>query len=92
MIKPKSKQQAFKVFELLEQRARAQVMARYKPFAQGNEFANYFDMYLKIDDKIMEEVFGTSDLVKLGYRFGILCDEDFETKRPKRVIKKKAVK
>ena len=95
MIKPKNKKQAIKVFELIEQRVRAQVMARLKPFGPRlgpKEHLDYFSIALKLDDDLLKELYGTASLVDLGYRFGLLSDEDFKPKakpKKKKVLKKR---
>ena len=92
-MKPKNKKQAYKVFELLEQKTRAVIMARHGMMSP-NDYGEYFNLSIELDDNILEEAFGTSDLVKLGRKWGLLKDNKSKKKRIKikRKIKRKKVK
>jgi len=92
-MKPKNKKQAYKVFELLEQKTKAVILARHGAMP-AKDFGEYFNLSLKLDDKILEEAFGTCDLVKLGKKWELLKKEKTKKKRVKikRKIKRKIAK
>ncbi len=47
-------------------------MARHGNFGRSLEFGDYFLDFIERRDKLRKYIFGTSDLVKLGVRWGIL--------------------
>lgn len=67
------------LYALIEQEARAEIMARLGPVGFP-EYADYFMIAVKKRDEIRELMFGTSDLVMLGERWGLLKTIE-ETKR-----------
>lgn len=67
---------------------RCEILARLKPLGYL-EYGDYYAKKLTHMDAIMEELYGTSSHVDIGYKLGILCDKDFETPKTKRKKKKK---
>lgn len=59
-----------KLRRLVEQWTRAEVMARHCPFSQL-EFIDYANKEVVLRNKIRKFLFGTSDLVKLGYKWNL---------------------
>ena len=59
------KSQAKKLFKLVEEETRAEIMSRHGRF-ENLEFANYYQIKLDKQDKIRKLCFGSSDLVRLG--------------------------
>ncbi len=90
-MKPKSKKQAEKIFKLIDQRVRCVILARHGQI--GVDFwGDYFNKALQYEDDIIKELYGTSDLVKLGIEMGILKPDQAPpkpSKKKKIVIKKK---
>ncbi len=64
------KSQARRILKLLEQETRAEIMARHGLISSGG-YGKYFQMKLDKLDELRAYVFGTSDLVELGYRWGL---------------------
>jgi hypothetical protein len=59
------------LYSLIEQQTRCYIMARLKPLG-WQEAADYDLMAREKLDKIRELMFGTSNLVELGQRWGIV--------------------
>jgi hypothetical protein len=74
-----------KLLALLEEHARAEVMARIVPLGFP-DFTNYATMHVEKMDEIREFVFGTSCLVQLGRRWDMVKDK---SERKKKKGKKK---
>jgi len=68
---------ANKLWKLVEQWTRAEIIARFGRF-DNLEFAEYFRTKIDKEDEIRELVFGTSDLVQLGTRWGILPEKKMD--------------
>lgn len=66
------KSEAKKAWELIEQWTRAEIISRLGRFDSNVGFADYYQIMLEKKDEIRELVFGTSDLLVLGERWGIL--------------------
>ena len=79
------KSQARKLLKLLEQEARAEIMARVAPF-DNLEYTDYFMLRIEKTDEVRKFVFGTSNLVELAYKFGISLERK---KRRKKIRRKK---
>ena len=93
-----------KILKLIKQETRAEAMARYGEFRlksgmQDNGLASdYFQIHLKKIDRLRKYIFGTSNIFKLGVKWGILkSDEQLakeraeykKSKEPKKKKKKK---
>ncbi len=76
------KSQAKHLIKLLEQEARAEIMARVAPF-DNLEYADYFMLKIEKMDEIRKFVFGTSNLVELAYKFGISLERKKQRKKKK---------
>jgi hypothetical protein len=63
--------QALKIIKLLEQHTRAEIFARLVPF-RDTEYADYYTISLEKMDELREYIFGSSNLVILGKKWGIL--------------------
>lgn len=70
-MKKISEKKAARIFRLIEERTRCLVLARHG-YIGVNAWGNYFNKAIQLDDRINEELFGTSDLVELGNRWGML--------------------
>ena len=86
---------AARIFKLFEERTRCLILARHG-YVGVNDWGRYFEKSLELDDKIIEELFGTSDLVALGSKWGLLkypkkfaSEEEPKKKVSKRRKKKK---
>ena len=65
------KSEAKKLWQLVEQWTRAEVMARLGRF-DNLEFADYYEIKLKKEDEIRELVLGTSNQVELAQRWNMI--------------------
>ena len=81
------KSQAKHIIELIEQEARAEVMARVAPF-DNLEFADYAMMQIEKKDELRKYVFGTSCLIKLADIFGISLERKKHKKKKKKIRRK----
>ncbi len=78
-----------KLYALLEQRTRAEIMSRHCPFFNWPDWGQmYFDMQ-EIDNQIRELLYGTSDLVKLGHRWNLPINPPTEQEQKRRANIKK---
>jgi len=66
-----TKRQAKKILNLIEQMTRAEILARLGKF-DNLEFADYAMHKIEIEKELLEYIFETSSLVKLGKRWKIL--------------------
>ena len=73
MIIPKKikKSEAIHIMRLLKQWSRAEVMARLGRF-DNLEFADYFKIKIEKENELREYLYGSSNLVTLGERWGLL--------------------
>ncbi|HEC65798.1 MAG TPA: hypothetical protein ENI23_10910 [bacterium] len=69
------------VYKLLRQWTRAEIMARLGRF-DNLEFADYFVKKIEIEDKLRKFMFGTSNLVELGIKWGLIKEK--RTRRKKK--------
>jgi hypothetical protein len=65
------KKQAVKIFKLLEEWTRAEIMARHG-FARNLDFGDFYMEKLEIENQIRELIYGTSNLIRLGEEWGLL--------------------
>lgn len=75
MEKEITKKQAQKLVTMLEEWTRCEILSRHREFRISLDWADYFQMKLKYEDKIRKKLFGSSDLVELGYKWGLLKDK-----------------
>ncbi len=82
MIDPNKikKSQARHIIKLLEQQTRAIIMSRLGKINPA-KFADYFEISLRKMDELREYIFGTSDLVKLGYKWKLLKKKQKKSKK-----------
>lgn len=73
MITPETitRKQARKLVILLERETRCEIMARFGRF-DNLEFAEYAKRQQEYKDKIREKLFGTSNILELGERWGMI--------------------
>lgn len=78
-----------KLFKLLKQWTKAEVMSRIG-ICKGMAFGDYYSIHLNKKDKIRKLLYGTSDLVELGKKWGLplVGDNDNEKARRKKKTKK----
>jgi hypothetical protein len=69
-----------KIKKLINQQTRAEIMARFGQF-NNLDFANYAYRKVELDDEIRVFLFGTSDLVELGERWGLLKPRERKGKK-----------
>ncbi len=65
------KSQAKHILKLIEESARAEVLARLGRF-DNLEFADWYKIHLEKHEELLKYVFGTSSLVELGERWRII--------------------
>ena len=90
-----TKSNAIKVFKLLEQWTRAEIMGRHGPFETSDlSFIDFTLEHSKKEDEIRTLLFGTHNLVELGIEWGLLktCDFGESRNRIKPKMKSKKVK
>ncbi len=73
MITPNKikKSQALHIIKLIEEFAKLEIMARLGPY-QAKEYGCLFLKSIKKKDELLEYIFGTSNSLVLGYRWGVL--------------------
>jgi hypothetical protein len=73
MITPETitRKQARKLVILLERETRCEIMARFGRF-DNLEFAEYAKRQQEYKDKIRKKLFGTSNILELGERWGMI--------------------
>lgn len=69
-----------RILELIEQETRCEIMARFV-LRHPNDYTCYTYKQIEIRDQLRKLVFGSSCLVKLGVRWGLL--ENKPSKQPK---------
>jgi len=74
-----------KLLDLIESHTRSDISARIGPIPDDVRLSVIDDMVEALDD-LRKFVFGTSDIVELGYQFGIL---KHKTKKAKKKVKRK---
>lgn len=74
MKKSEALQQRKELLKLIEQWTRAEIMARLGRF-DNLEYLDYAQIQIEKKDEIRELVFGTSDILVLGARWGILKEK-----------------
>ena len=78
-----NKKRRKKLYRLIEKECRAEIMARLGPF--WPESGDYASRSIRLKNKIWKLMFGTSNIVELGHKFGLPIDPP----RRERVTKKK---
>ena len=83
-----------KILNMIRRGTRAEAIARHGAFGERSvEPGNYYGCFLEQRDMLREYIYGTSDLVQLGVRWGILkSDEDLAKERAQANKKKKKKK
>ncbi len=81
------KSQAKKLLKLVEEETRAEIMSRHGRF-ENLEFANYYQIKLDKQDKIRKLCFGSSDLVRLGIKWGLLKEKEKKRRKKKKSLRK----
>jgi hypothetical protein len=72
------------LYKLLEQRTRAEIMARHCPFFNFGLWGQaYYDIQ-ETDNKIRDLMYGTHDLVELGHRWDLPIDPPAEKEKERR--------
>lgn len=71
------------VYKLIEQWTRAEIMARLGRF-DNLEFADYFMKKIEIENKLRKLMFGTSSLLKLGIKWGLIKEKETRREKKKR--------
>jgi hypothetical protein len=84
-----TKEKRKKLYALLEQWTRAEVMARVGDVA-GLGYADYYLTHIELEDGIRKLMFGTSDLVELGKKFKLPLIQDLREKKRKKTHGKEA--
>ena len=64
------KSQAKHIIALIEQATRAEILARFGRF-DNLEWADWYKVKLEKQEELLEYIFGTSSLVKLGKHWGL---------------------
>ena len=77
------KSEAKKLWQLVEQWTRAEVMSRLGRF-DNLEFADYYKIKLEKEDEIRELVLGTSNQVELAQRWGMIKEKRKRGKKGKK--------
>lgn len=90
-MKPKNKKQADKIFDLLNQRIRCLIFARHG-YIGVDAWGDYFNKALKLEDDIIEEIYGSSNLITLGKELGLLDPPKQKSDKPKVYRRKKKKK
>jgi len=85
MIKPEKikRSEAIHIIELVEQQTRAEILSRFGRF-DNLEFADYFGNKLEKEDELRKYIFGSSNLITLGTRWGILPEQLPKRRKRKR--------
>lgn len=78
--------EAEKVYKLIEEQTRAEIMARFGRF-DNLEFAEYAKVKIEKEDELRKFVFGTSDLLELGTRWNMLNERPYRRRKKKSVYK-----
>jgi hypothetical protein len=84
-----TKKQIKRILQLIKQCARAEAMARHGEFGRSLEFADFYLDFIERRDKLRKYIYGTSDLVKLGIRWGILKSNEQVAEEKATAAKKK---
>jgi len=71
MNKLEALQQRKELLKLIEQWTRAEIISRFGRF-DNLEYADYYKIMLDKKDDIRQLVFGTSDILVLGDRWGLI--------------------
>lgn len=79
------KSEALRLWKLVEEWTRAEVMSRLGP-SIGLEFADYFKIAIEKGDEMRELVLGTSNQVELARRWGMI-EEKKDIRRKKKKVK-----
>lgn len=70
-----------KLSQLIEQQARAEIMARYGSWGMHKEWGDYFQQALELQGKIRKLVLGSDNILDLGYKWRLIpLPEDVHTK------------
>ncbi len=84
------KEKVKKLLKLIKQWSKAEVMSRIG-VCKGLAFGDYFSIHIDKKDKIRELLYGTSDLVELGKKWGLpLVEGNDEKNRRKKKTKQEA--
>ncbi len=81
-----TKSQATKLITLLERETRCEIIARFGRF-DNLEFGEYAIKQIEYKNKIRKALFGTSNLVVLGTRWGLIRKQ--EKKRKRKTLKRR---
>ena len=84
MKKSEALQQRKELLRLIEEWTHAEIMARVGRF-DNLEYADYFRTKLEKEDELRTFIFGTSNLIELGTRWGLIKEKP---RRPKMKQKK----
>lgn len=73
MLTPKNitKKQAARLLKLIERETRCEIMARFGRF-DNLDFADYAAKQIEFKHKIHKLVFGTSNILELGYKWKLI--------------------
>lgn len=71
-----------KILQLIEEETRYEIIARLVPMHQ-NDFTCYANKQIEKKDELRKLVFGSSCLVELGMRWGILEQRSTKKHKPK---------
>ena len=83
------KSEALKVYKLLKEYTRAEIMARHGDFGGSLEFGDYFVIAIEKMDEIRKFLYGTDNLVELGQKWKMLkTSEELKDERLKKLRKK----
>ena len=83
MKKSEALQQRKEILRLIEEQTRAEIMVRFGRF-DNLEYADYFRIKLEKEDELREFIFGTSDLIELGTRWGLIKEKHNRRKKARR--------
>jgi len=83
------KEDAKWIWKKLEEWTRCEIMARFGRF-DNFEYADYAMKKIEIEDEIRQFLFGSSELVTLGERWGMIKKEEKRKKKSKKIKKRKS--
>lgn len=78
-----------KLYKLLEEWTRAEILARHMPYNGTLEYADYFKISLEKEDEIRTLLYGSSSLVQLGLDWNLLKEPTNREKKHAGKIKNK---
>jgi len=83
MKKSEALQQRKELLRLIKEWTYAEIMARVGRF-DNLEYADYFRIKLEKEDELRKFIFGTSNLVELGTRWGLIREKHNRRKKKRR--------